>query len=165
MSDLSNHRKKWTVKEVKQLMKEIHSIVDIEKIAKIHKRTSNGIYLKLVREAANIADEEPNIKLNELCDIVGLPASKLLEGFKKIKYEFDDDDSYDSDITDVSDDSNDSDDTVKNEVNNNDDISDTESYNIEDKKEIVYFSNVATGIIITINLLGLGYYLYKQFKL
>ena len=83
MSDLSNHRKKWTVKEVKQLMKEIHSIVDIEKIAKIHKRTSNGIYLKLVREAANIADEEPNIKLNELCDIVGLPASKLLEGFKK----------------------------------------------------------------------------------
>ena len=54
MSDLSNHRKRWTVKEVKQLMKEIRTM-DIQNIAKIHKRTYSGIYFKLVREAVNIA--------------------------------------------------------------------------------------------------------------
>ena len=84
MSDLSNHRKKWTVKEVKQLMKEIRTM-DIQNIAKIHKRTYSGIYFKLVREAVNIAEENPNIKLTELCDMY-----KLKTGYYRVKITSDD---------------------------------------------------------------------------
>jgi hypothetical protein len=168
MSDLSNHRKKWTVKEVKQLMKEIRTM-DIQNIAKIHKRTYSGIYFKLVREAVNIAEEDPNIKLTELCDIVKLQPAELLAGFKKIKYDFNDYNSSDSDTSseyskdsddsDYSDDSEDSDNSSISSYNSNNKISNN---TIEDKKTMVYFSNMTSYCIIMINLLGIAYFLYTE---
>ena len=165
MSDLSNHRKKWTGKEVKQLMKEINTM-NIDKIAKIHKRTSNAIYLKLVREAAIIASEDPDIKLNELCEIVGLSPSKLLEGFNKIRYYFEDPtENSDSDsYSDSNSDSNSNSNSDCDCENNDDDISEPESSNIENKKDIVYFTDTTAYCIIIINLLGWGYYCYNSYK-
>ena len=81
-----NHGKYWTVKETKQLMKEI-KIMEINHIANIHKRTPNAIFLKLIKEASKIADEsEYDITLDDLSVITSLHPSKLLEGFKKISY-------------------------------------------------------------------------------
>jgi|688.fasta_scaffold04824_24 hypothetical protein len=102
-----NHGKLWTVKETKQLMKEV-KIMEINHIALLHKRTPNAIFLKLIREASKIAEEEEDdITLEDLSVITSLSPSKLLEGFKRIKYtRFDDDniddnndDNYDKKLT------------------------------------------------------------------
>jgi len=86
-----NHGKLWTVKETKQLMKEV-KIMEINHIALLHKRTPNAIFLKLIREASRIAEEEDDdFTLEDLSVITSLSPSKLLEGFKRIKYtRFDD---------------------------------------------------------------------------
>ena len=86
-----NHGKIWTVKETKQLMKEV-KIMEINHIALLHKRTPNAIFLKLIREASKIAEEEDDdFTLEDLSIITSLSPSKLLEGFKRIKYtRFDD---------------------------------------------------------------------------
>jgi len=102
-----NHGKLWTVKETKQLMKEV-KIMEINHIALLHKRTPNAIFLKLIREASKIAEEEEDdITLEDLSVITSLSPSKLLEGFKRIKYtRFNDDniddnndDNYDKKLT------------------------------------------------------------------
>ena len=73
-----NHGKYWTVKETKQLMKEI-KIMEINHIANIHKRTPNAIFHKLIKEASKIADEsEYDITLDDLSVITSLHPSKLL---------------------------------------------------------------------------------------
>jgi hypothetical protein len=90
-----NHGKLWTVKETKQLMKEV-KIMEINHIALLHKRTPNAIFLKLIREASKIAEEEDDdFTLEDLSIITSLSPSKLLEGFKRIKYTRFDDDNYD----------------------------------------------------------------------
>jgi len=93
-----NHGKIWTVKETKQLMKEV-KIMEINHIALLHKRTPNAIFLKLIREASKIAEEEDDdFTLEDLSIITSLSPSKLLEGFKRIKYtRFDDDNIDDND--------------------------------------------------------------------
>lgn len=93
-----NHGKLWTVKETKQLMKEV-KIMEINHIALLHKRTPNAIFLKLIREASKIAEEEDDdFTLEDLSIITSLSPSKLLEGFKRIKYtRFDDDNIDDND--------------------------------------------------------------------
>ena len=102
-----NHGKLWTVKETKQLMKEV-KIMEINHIALLHKRTPNAIFLKLIREASKIAEEEDDdFTLEDLSVITSLSPLKLLEGFKRIKYtKFDDDnidynndDNYDKKLT------------------------------------------------------------------
>jgi len=102
-----NHGKIWTVKETKQLMKEV-KIMEINHIALLHKRTPNAIFLKLIREASKIAEEEDDdFTLEDLSIITSLSPLKLLEGFKRIKYtRFDDDnidynndDNYDKKLT------------------------------------------------------------------
>jgi len=91
-----NHGKLWTVKETKQLMKEVKNM-EINHIALLHKRTPNAIFLKLIHEASKIAEEEDDdFTLEDLSVITSLSPSKLLEGFKRIKYtRFDDEELID----------------------------------------------------------------------
>jgi hypothetical protein len=99
-----NHGKLWTVKETKQLMKEV-KIMEINHIALLHKRTPNAIFLKLIREASKIAEEEDDdFTLEDLSIITSLSPSKLLEGFKRIKYTRFNDDNIDDNDDDNDDD-------------------------------------------------------------
>jgi hypothetical protein len=159
MSEMNceNHGKKWTVKETKQLLKETRKIDDLNKIALIHKRTPYAIYLKLVKEASKIADEDYEINLEDLAEIVGLKPQSLLDGFKKIKFDFiDREDNSDSDyIYNKSDD--DDTDTEISEQEVNDIIQETKKEDEEQRVEILpTWTSIA---IITINLAGIYYFL------
>jgi len=149
-----NHGKKWTVKETKQLLKETRKINDLDTIATIHKRSSYAIYLKLVKEASKIADEDYEINLKELADIVGLKPKALLEGFKKIKYDFqneDDDPDYNPD-----DDSDDDSEISEEEVN--DIVKDTE----KEEKNIETMPMCTSIMVILVNLIGIYYFLFMN---
>ena len=78
-----NHGKKWDMEETNKLMKEI-KILNIKEIAKIHKRTENAILLKLIRNAAKLADEDK--KLYDLSIITTLNVKTIINDFKKINY-------------------------------------------------------------------------------
>jgi hypothetical protein len=80
-----NHGKKWDNKETNKLMKEI-KILNIKEIAKIHKRTDNAIFLKLIREAAKIAEADKNLNIYDLSIITTLKVRTIINGFKKINY-------------------------------------------------------------------------------
>ena len=149
MSEFTNHGKKWTVKETKQLLKETRKINNMDTIAKIHKRTPYAIYLKLVKEASKIADENYEIDLKDLAKKVGLTPQALLDGFKKIKYYFvsNDEDSEDDDP-----DNEDEDEDESEEVSNNEDDNKSE-------KQIMPIS--MSIMVIIINLAGLYYYLLQ----
>lgn len=150
MSEFTNHGKKWTVKETKQLLKEARMLNDkttnLNNIALVHKRTPYAIYMKLVKEASKIADEDYDINLEELSEIVGLKPNNLLAGFKKIKYDF----------------------VVNDEDIENDD-SDYEDDNNEEEKEVSDDNNSQKKvmptyiciIVIVINLAGWYYYMLK----
>ena len=94
-----NHGKLWTTKETNHLMKEIQ-LLDIKEIAKIHKRTENAIFLKIIREAAKLCDNDNELTLYDLSIITSLKISNLIQGFKKINYSkfiIDNDDNDDND--------------------------------------------------------------------
>jgi hypothetical protein len=80
-----NHGKKWDTEETNKLMKEI-KILNIKEIAKIHKRTDNAIFLKLIREAAKIAEADKNLNIYDLSIITTLKVRTIINGFKKINY-------------------------------------------------------------------------------
>jgi hypothetical protein len=80
-----NHGKFWTQNETNHLMKEI-KLIDIKEIARIHKRTENAIFLKIIRESAKLCDNNDQLTLYDLSIITTLKISNLIEGFKKINY-------------------------------------------------------------------------------
>jgi hypothetical protein len=80
-----NHGKKWSINETIQLMKEV-KILTIDEIAKNHKRTNKAIFLKLIREAAKLADNDNNLDLYDLSIITTLKMKTILDGFEKINY-------------------------------------------------------------------------------
>ena len=92
-----NHGKKWDIYETNKLMKEI-KLLNMNEIAKIHKRTENAIFLKLIREAARLADADKNLDLYDLSIITTLRVKTIINGFKKINYKkFDNDNNNDND--------------------------------------------------------------------
>jgi hypothetical protein len=80
-----NHGKIWTQNETNHLMKEI-KLIDIKEIARIHKRTENAIFLKIIRESAKLCDNDNELTLYDLSIITTLKISNLIKGFKKINY-------------------------------------------------------------------------------
>ena len=97
-----NHGKKWDTEETNKLMKEI-KILNINEIAKIHKRTDNAIFLKLIREAAKIAEADKNINIYDLSIITTLKVRTIINGFKKINYkrfQFEDKNEEEDEFTD-----------------------------------------------------------------
>ena len=83
-----NHRKQWTNKEFNQLLKETNNKLNIKKIAQNHKRTIEAIKFRLIRYAVKLIDEEPNTSLKHICELTNLSREDLLEGFKKINYNY-----------------------------------------------------------------------------
>jgi hypothetical protein len=80
-----NHGKYWTQNETNHLMKEI-KLIDIKEIARVHKRTENAIFLKIIRESAKLCDNNDQLTLYDLSIITTLKISNLIQGFKKINY-------------------------------------------------------------------------------
>ena len=144
-----NHGKYWTVKETKQLMKEI-KIMDINHIATMHKRTPNAIFLKIIKEASKIAEDDYEISLNDLSIITTLPTSKLLEGFKKISFKrFNEVETSDDETSD--DDKEENDNEEEEEDNEEED-------NEEEDNEKNYYSVLMVSTLITVSCWSL--YLY-----
>ena len=112
----ANHGKLWTQMETTHLMKEIR-LIDIKEIAKIHKRTENAIFLKIIREAAKLCDNDDELTLYDLSIITSLKISNLIQGFKKINYS-----KFNIDI-------NDNDNDNDNNNDNTDDINDDDNNN------------------------------------
>jgi hypothetical protein len=87
---MENHRARWTNKENLQLYKEARNHVDLETIANNHKRTICAIKYRLIRYAIEMADENEKLTLKDLCNKTNLSRKVLIEGFKKLKYNYDD---------------------------------------------------------------------------
>jgi hypothetical protein len=83
-----NHRTKWTNEEFNQLLKETNNKLNIKKIAQNHKRTINAIKFRLIRYAVKLIDEEPNTSLKHIQELTNMSREDLLEGFEKIKYNY-----------------------------------------------------------------------------
>lgn len=83
-----NHRAYWTNKEDKKLYNEIKIGTDLQTIANNHKRTVSAIKYRLIRYAIDLADEDDTLTLEDLQDRTTLSQEDLLEGFKKLKYDF-----------------------------------------------------------------------------
>jgi hypothetical protein len=87
---MENHRARWTNKENLQLYKEARNHVDLETIANNHKRTICAIKYRLIRYAIEMADENEKLTLKDLCNKTNLSRKVLIEGFNKLKYNYDD---------------------------------------------------------------------------
>jgi len=88
MSYPDNHRNKWTDKETKTLYKEAKLKLDLAHIANTHKRTIGAIKFKLIRYAIELSEEDETLTLNDLSKITNLSKEILLEGFRKLHYDF-----------------------------------------------------------------------------
>ena len=146
-----NHGKLWTNTETNNLMKEIQ-VINIKNIAKIHKRTENAIFLKIIREAAKLCDNDNKLTLYDLSLITSLKISNLIQGFKKINYtKFIIDNNID-DIDDIDDNKDDIDD-------NKEDIDDI-VYNDEEDEEYIfnsYYIVIPSIFILSLILLWKSY--------
>lgn len=83
-----NHRAKWTSEEFNELLKETNNKLNIKKIAQNHKRTIDAIKFRLIRYAVKLIDEEPTTSLKHIQELTNLSREDLLEGFEKIKYNY-----------------------------------------------------------------------------
>ena len=137
-----NHGKLWTNTETNNLMKEIQ-VINIKDIAKIHKRTENAIFLKIIREAAKLCDNDNELTLYDLSLITSLKISNLIQGFKKINYtKFIIDNNIDNNIDDID--------------NNIDDI----VYNDEEDEEYIfnsYYIVIPSIFVLSLILLWKSY--------
>lgn len=84
-----NHRVRWTNKENTQLYKEIKNNMDLETIADNHKRTIGAIKFKLIRYAIELAETDQTLSMYDLCNKTTLSREDLIEGFDKLKFDYD----------------------------------------------------------------------------
>lgn len=91
-----NHRKKWTETENNTLKNEIKCKIPFHIIAKNHKRTIGAIKYKLIRNAIAEINDVRNefsgnidVPIEYLMIITNLSKCELLEGFKKLKCNYD----------------------------------------------------------------------------
>jgi len=92
-----NHRKKWSINENNQLLNEIKNKIPYFKIADIHKRTIGAIKYKLIRNVINDMEVMRICNLNfnyhdppiqYLSEITNLTVDDLLNGFAKLKFDY-----------------------------------------------------------------------------
>jgi hypothetical protein len=137
-----NHGKYWTQNETNHLMKKI-KLIDIKEIARIHKRTENAIFLKIIRESAKLCDNDDQLTLYDLSIITTLKISNLIEGFKKINYTkfinyYNDNDYNDNDYND-------------NDNDNDNDYNDEKTFNS-------YYVVIPSIFVLTLILLWKSFY-------
>lgn len=169
----ANHNTKWSSQEFKLLLKEIKNGFDFEKIAKIHKRTINGIKYKLIRYAVELAEEDQTLNIKDLCNITSLSREDLIKGFEKIHYDYkyldnesdEDDDTSDSDYypdTDTETESEVSDEDNDKNSEKNDNYEETKNY-IFDSIELINKKITFTcQIAIFMATLQIGLYIYNN---
>jgi len=126
-----NHRMRWTNKENIELLKEINKGINLETIASNHKRTIGAIKYRLIRYAIELAETDQTLSLLDLSTTTTLSCKDLIEGFKKLKYEYDyiDMSGYDSNgdyesESEVDDENDENEDNEMNNDNNYDEIND-----------------------------------------
>lgn len=92
-----NHCAKWTSSEIKKLNNEIKNKIPINEIAINHKRTIGAIKYKLMRNMIadiNIIRESkfnliyPEPTISQLSEISMIPIDDLIDGFKKLKFNY-----------------------------------------------------------------------------
>ena len=171
-----NHRMRWSNTENNQLYKEINKGLDLETIALNHKRTVEAIKYKLIRYAIELAEEDQTLTLANLCNITTLKRDDLIEGFKKLKYDYINLTEIDINNTYVSyneiDDSESDDSSDKESDINNTYVSYNEIDNSDEELLTVITKintkiNIITGVVAfyTIVKLGIyGYFIAKAYK-
>lgn len=135
-----NHRARWTNKENTQLYKEIKNNMDLETIADNHKRTIGAIKFKLIRYAIELAETDQTLSIYDLCNKTTLSREDLIEGFDKLKFDYN--------YMDISVDDN------SNENNESNDLIVTMIIKINNK------INIITGTIAFYSLAKISIYLW-----
>jgi hypothetical protein len=135
-----NHRARWTNKENTQLYKEIKNNMDLETIADNHKRTIGAIKYKLIRYAIELAETDQTLSIYDLCNKTTLSREDLIEGFDKLKFDYN--------YMDISVDDN------SNENNESNDLIVTMIIKINNK------INIITGTIAFYSLAKISIYLW-----
>lgn len=90
-----NHRCKWTIEELETLLNEVNrnrnrnrNEIDFQIIANNHKRTIGAIKYKLYRYSIQLVKNNKNITFNDLTKITSLNEEELIEGFKKLNFDY-----------------------------------------------------------------------------
>jgi hypothetical protein len=87
-----NHRAKWTECEINKLLGEVKKRTPFHIIAENHQRTIGAIKFKLIRYAIEeMKDNDNSLSMDYLTKITNLSKEELLEGFKKLNFNYDED--------------------------------------------------------------------------
>jgi hypothetical protein len=88
-----NHRAKWTDCEINNLLSEVKKRTPFHIIAENHHRTIGAIKFKLIRYAIEeLKDNELSLSMDYLTRITNLSKEELLEGFKKLNFNYEEED-------------------------------------------------------------------------
>lgn len=89
MTDPENHRAKWSIEELELLLHEVkNKKVNFQEIANNHKRTIGAIKYKLYRYSIQLAKNNKDITINDLLTITSLSKDDLINGFKKLNFDY-----------------------------------------------------------------------------
>jgi len=84
-----NHRAKWTDSEIKTLLFEVKRKTPFQDIAENHQRTIGAIKYKLISYAIDEMKENyKEFSIEHLMKITNLSKEELLEGFKKLNFNY-----------------------------------------------------------------------------
>lgn len=84
-----NHRAKWTDSEIKTLLFEVKRKTPFQNIAENHQRTIGAIKYKLIRYAIDeMKENDKEFSMEHLMKITNLSKEELLEGFKKLNFNY-----------------------------------------------------------------------------
>lgn len=84
-----NHRAKWSDNETVKLLNEVKNKTPFHIIAENHHRTIGAIKYKLIRYAINeMKDCDDELSMEYLMKLTNLSKDELLEGFKKLNFEY-----------------------------------------------------------------------------
>lgn len=85
----TNHRAKWTDNEIRTLLNEVKRKTPFQDIAENHQRTIGAIKYKLIRYAIDeMKENEKEFSMEYLMKITNLSKDELLEGFKKLNFNY-----------------------------------------------------------------------------
>ena len=88
-----NHRAKWTDCEINKLLGEVKKRTPFHIIAENHQRTIGAIKFKLIRYAIEeMKEHELSLSMDYLTKITNLSKEELLEGFKKLNFNYEEED-------------------------------------------------------------------------
>lgn len=87
-----NHRAKWTDREINNLLDAVKKRTPFHIIAENHQRTIGAIKFKLIRYAIEeMKENELSLSMDYLTRITNLSKEELLEGFKKLNFNYEED--------------------------------------------------------------------------